>query len=339
MYFGCETRPGPSQESRKVEKSFSEVTGIENLMQEARKSYLPLILLFRCFDVFYGKWQSANLKCCHPNGMIISRHCRSLCRTIGRHPQRWKQLEHSGYNLLVGFEVGYWWKDKAVLPRPKALSAFWKGHSLNPGNVDHKINKALFCWTARWRQSHAGYPSASGVEPKHPTMWMWMVQLQAGYTQDQPIGAGEGAIEQALEREPDNKTANCLMVETLDALGDNKCCEVSRKHVKMIFNNKILITCLCGKKRKRHKIATQRRRDLEKQTRRRTDSLVPFRGEAIGFHPRNIPVTVNYKQFYLYTPFYTFRQGIRHELCSVLSFEYFKQFLEKELIHIHLRLK
>ena len=107
--------------------------------------------------------------------------------------------------------------------KAKALAAFEKAMSLNPSNVDHKINKAL-CFVEMPDEGNPmqGILMLRELNQKHPDNVNVMVQLARLALKTNQLERAKERLQQALEREPGNNTANCLMVETLEALGDKE---------------------------------------------------------------------------------------------------------------------
>ena len=223
MYFGCETRPA---QVRNLEKSRSlslEVTGIENLMQEARKKVSASDLAsldaltssmandsLATLEMLSSKWYELGQA-------AIAGHYAEQLADIRKDESSWSI---AGTTYLLGLKSATDEKTRQYC-KAKALSAFEKAISLNPGNVDHKINKAL-CFVELPDEGNPmqGILQLRELNQKHPDNVNVMVQLARLALKTNQLERAKERLQQALEREPDNKTANCLMVETLDALGD-----------------------------------------------------------------------------------------------------------------------
>lgn len=225
MYFGCETR---SEQVRTLEKSRSltlEVTGIENIMQAAKKklSASDLSTLeamessvakdsIAALEMLSSKWYELG-------DAAIAGHYAEELAIIKNDEQSWGI---AGTTYLLGLKSSTEEKARKFC-KSKALAAFDKAISLNPANVDHKINKAL-CYVEladegnpmqgilQLRELNQQYPENIGV----------MVQLARLALKTNQLDKAKQRLGQALAIEPQNQSANCLMAETLEAMGDQK---------------------------------------------------------------------------------------------------------------------
>jgi tetratricopeptide (TPR) repeat protein len=225
MYFGCETRPA---QVRNLEKSRSlslEVTGIENLMQEARKKVNPSDLA--ALDAISESMQQDSLATLE---MLSSKWYELGQPAIaGYYAEQLADLKKDETSWSIAGTT-YWLGLKASSEdkvrqfcKAKALSAFEKAMSLNPSNVDHKINKAL-CFVEMPDEGNPmqGILMLRELNQKHPDNVNVMVQLARLALKTNQLERAKERLQQALEREPGNNTANCLMVETLEAMGDKE---------------------------------------------------------------------------------------------------------------------
>ena len=92
-------------------------------------------------------------------------------------------------------------KRQGSIARPKPLSAFEKAISLNPGNVDHKINKAL-CFVELPDEGNPmqGILQLRELNQKHPDNVNVMVQLARLALKTNQLERAKERLQQALEK-------------------------------------------------------------------------------------------------------------------------------------------
>ncbi|HRG20156.1 MAG TPA: tetratricopeptide repeat protein [Saprospiraceae bacterium] len=225
MYFGCETRPA---QVRNLEKSRSlslEVTGIENLMQTARKklSASDLATLdaltasmgedsVAALEMLSSKWYELG-------DASIAGHYAEELALLKNDEQSWSI---AGTTYLLGLKSATEDKVRAFC-KSKALAAFEKALSLNPSNVDHKINKAL-CYVEMADENNPmqGILMLRELNQQYPENVNVMVQLARLALKTNQLDRAKERLQQALSLDPSNNSANCLMAETLEAAGDTQ---------------------------------------------------------------------------------------------------------------------
>lgn len=230
LYFGCERR---APEFRDIEKSRSlnlELVSIENLLQEAKPSlesvdlaqinnYEMLLhdapsdsIKVEAMKTLSGKWYELGRP-------AIAGHYAYEIALLDPVEQSWS-IAGTTFSICVQRATSQELKDYCTT---KAVNAFENAISVNPDNVDHKINLAL-----AYVENPVTDNPMQGIQ--------MLLQLQENYPENVGVltnlarlAIKTGQFERALERlsaalalEPDNTIANCLMASTLQALDRNE---------------------------------------------------------------------------------------------------------------------
>jgi len=241
LYFGCERR---APEFRGIEESRSlnlELVAIENLLQEAKPTleaadlaqltnYEMVLhdaaddsLKIEAMKKLSGKWYDLG----HP---AIAGHYAFEIAVLNPNEDSWA-IAGTTYSICIQRAEVQELKDYCTT---KAVSAFENAISVNPDNVDHKINLAL----AYVENPTTGNPM-QGIQ--------MLLTLQETYPENVGVltnlarlAIKTGQFDRALERltsalriEPDNTLANCLMVSTLQSVNRDEEAKVYMEKCKL----------------------------------------------------------------------------------------------------------
>ena len=232
MYFGCNIT---SKENRLQEKSREikkpginierEISNIKHILSKDDQADIELSTIdleesstdeqkISAYKKLAGKWYSLG----YP---LISGHYAGKLAEIDNTEDAWSIAGTTNYLAMKSMEDA----DQRKYAQEQAISALEKAISLNPENVDHKINKAL-CF----------------VESEAPMQGIMMLrELSEQYPDNAPVQIQLGRLsirtnqwEKALERfrrvlelDPDNKEVHCYLVDVYKAQNDNEMAEKS----------------------------------------------------------------------------------------------------------------
>ena len=232
MYFGCDvtsTENKLQEKSREIKKPGinidREIENIKHVLPKDDQADIELNLIdleesstdeqkVSAFKKLAGKWYSLG----YP---LISGHYAAKLAEIDNTEDAWGIAGTTNYLAMKSLEDA----DKRKYAQEQAISALEKAISLNPLNVDHKINKAL-CFV----ESEApmqGIMMLRELSEEHPDNAA--VQIQLGRLSIR-TNQWEKALERfvrVLELEPDNKEVHCYLVDVYKAQNDNEMAEKS----------------------------------------------------------------------------------------------------------------
>ncbi len=232
LYFGCNKT---SKENRLLEKSReikktsvnieSEINSITQILPKDQKAEIELSLIdleessteeqkLEALKNLAGKWYSLG----YP---LVSGHYAEQIAEIEKSEDSWAIVGTTHYLAIKSLNA----EDQKKYAKEQAIAAFDKAISINPQNLDHKINKAL-CF----------------VESDAPMQGIMMLRELAEENPDNiPVQIQLGRLsirtnqwEKALERfrrvldlDPSNKEVHCYLQEVYKAQNDKISAEKS----------------------------------------------------------------------------------------------------------------
>ncbi len=226
LYFGGSIKPSEIKSAEKSRALNSESTDINALLIDAKPSLSPLqsaellsletrlsqaeedtttISIYKDIASTWYKYKRAD----------ISGHYALKVAEIENTESAWSI---AGTTLTLGVKTAT--KDKIKkYCSSKAVKAFENAISLNPESVQHRTNLAI---------CYAEYPSASNpmqgimmlleLNKKHPDDIGVLLTLARFGMQTGQYEKVEGRLQRVLSMEPNNKSANCMMVDVLAQL-------------------------------------------------------------------------------------------------------------------------
>ncbi len=234
LYFGCERR---APEFRGIEKSRSlnlELVSIDNLLQEAKPmlsaSDLAQVNNYERFlhetledsskieamKTLSGKWYELG----HP---AIAGHYAYEIALLNPLEESWS-IAGTTYSICVQRAEDQELKDYCTT---KAVNAFENAISVNPSNIDHKINLALaYVENPATDNPMQGIQMLLQLRDTYPENVGVLTNLARLAIRTGQFDRAQERLRAALKLEPNNVIANCLMASTLQALNQNAEAEV-----------------------------------------------------------------------------------------------------------------
>lgn len=225
MYFGCETKPQTIKELEKSRSLTIESTGIQNLLLDAKKKLSQeQIILLETLESNYNK-DTANIEILknlaskwyefgHP---AISGHYAEQVAAKNNDEQSWA-IAGTTYSIcLKNSQVE---KEKNYCMN-RALKAFENAISINPANVDLKINMAL-CYIDNPPADNPmkGILTLRELNTKYPENVNVINQLARLAIKTNQIEKALERLTQALALDANNKTTVCLLAEVYEMKSD-----------------------------------------------------------------------------------------------------------------------
>jgi Tfp pilus assembly protein PilF len=226
LYLGCERR---SPEFRGIEESRSlnlELIAIENLLQEAKPAleasdlaqlanYEMLLhdaiedsTKVEAMKKLSGKWYELG----HP---AIAGHYAFEIALLDPNEGSWS-IAGTTYSICIQRAQNQELKDYCTT---KAVSAFENAISVNPDNVDHKINLALaYVENPSTNNPMQGIQMLLTLQETYPKNVGVLTNLARLAIKTGQFDRAFERLTAALQMEPDNVLANCLMASTLESL-------------------------------------------------------------------------------------------------------------------------
>lgn len=228
LYFGCDTK---STETKAVEKSRAlnfESINMQNLLEEGLKD-LPgskrteVMILdqsltnakeegakVELLKKMAGFWYDNN------NGLLSGYYAKrvaDLSNTAGS----WSMAGTTFFLSLKQQEE----KNKKEYALQKALEAFENAISLEPDNIQHRINRAL-CFVDSPPEDNPmmGIQQLLELNRSHPENVPVILQLARLGLQTNQFEKAIGRLEKALSLEPENQSTICLLAEAYAGFGD-----------------------------------------------------------------------------------------------------------------------
>jgi tetratricopeptide (TPR) repeat protein len=235
MYFGCETKPKNVKDLEKSRSLNMQVTSIQNIILEARKSLKPdqISVIERIqseldrdtankietLEMLSSKWYELGFP-------VISGHYAEEIATKKNTEEAWSI---AGTTYSLGLKSVKSEKEKDF-SREKAILSFEKAISLNPSNVNHRINTAI-CYVEHPPKDNvmAGIMMLRDLNTKYPENVNVLNQLARLALKTNQIDRAFERLNQAIKLEDKNKTTICLLAEAYEAKGDIANAELYKK--------------------------------------------------------------------------------------------------------------
>ncbi|MBK8701314.1 MAG: hypothetical protein IPN29_17925 [Saprospiraceae bacterium] len=227
LYFGCETKPKQIRELETSRSLTMQVTGIENILSEAKKRLNPDQLntietltaqigedsaRATMLEMLSSKWYEFG-------DLAIAGHYAEELATLRNDEMSWSI---AGTTYTLGLKNAM--DDKIrQFSKSKALAAFEKALSINPANIDHKINMAL-CYVEMPDESQPmkGILMLRELNELHPENVNVLIQLARLALRTNQLEKATDRLNQALKLDKNNKAALCLFSEVYLAAGDKE---------------------------------------------------------------------------------------------------------------------
>jgi tetratricopeptide (TPR) repeat protein len=226
LYFGAKTKTSEIKTAEKTRALNSESTDIGALLMDAKPDLTPLQTaeLFSLEDRLSKANEDTTLISVYKD--IASTWYKNKRADIsGYYAVKVAELEDTedawsiaGTTMLLGLKNASKEKIKKFCSQ-NAVKAFENAISLNPDNVQHRTNLAI---------CYAEYPSSKNpmqgimmlleLNKEYPENVGVLLTLARFGMQTNQFEKVEGRLQKVLSIEPDNKAANCLMVEALAKL-------------------------------------------------------------------------------------------------------------------------
>ncbi len=230
LYFGFDTIPSKQKELEKSRAGNIEVTSVSNLIKEAsskldvkQKSIIDALHIdldkvgqdtlkrVQVLKSLSGAWYELGFP-------AISGSYAETISSILNDEQSWS-LAGTTFALCVK-NAGENAKEKEYCSK-KAIQAFEKAISLNPDNIDNRVNLAI-CYVDNPIPDNPmqGILMLRELNTKNPTNVTVLNQLGKLAIQTNQIDKAIGRLENAIKLEPENKITICLLADAYSASGD-----------------------------------------------------------------------------------------------------------------------
>jgi tetratricopeptide (TPR) repeat protein len=225
MYFGCETKPQTIKELEKSRSLTIESTGIQNLLIDAKKKLTPeQIILIETLDGIYSKDTSnvdglKNLasKWYELGFPSISGHYAEQIALKQKDIQSWS-MAGTTYSLCIKNSQSD--KEKEFCTN-RALRSYENALSLNPDDVDIKINMAL-CYIDNPPKDNPmkGILSLRELNTQYPENINVINQLARLAIKTNQLDRALERLNQSLALDANNKNTNCLLAQVYELKND-----------------------------------------------------------------------------------------------------------------------
>ncbi len=235
MYFGCETKSKNIQALEKSRAISMEVTGIQNIINEARKKLTQNQLnaieamtaqldkdtanMLATLQLLSSEWYKYG-------HAAVSGHYAEEIALKSNDEQSWSI---TGTTYVYGIKSSTDDKTKEFC-KSRAIKAFEKAISLNPSNIDNQVNMAL-CYVESPSQDNPmkGILMLRELNTKHPDNVGVITQLARLAIKTNQIDKALERLNQALKLDSKNKTTLCLLAEAYALANDTQNAEVFKK--------------------------------------------------------------------------------------------------------------
>ncbi len=226
LYWGCETKTPQVKDKEKSLSHNIESTGIENIrisahnaMNEGQRAIIDLLAteLSKSTDStkleklinLSSKWYEFG------NPAMAGYYAEEVAK-IENTEKAWS-ISGTTYAICIKGESDQKVKDFCT---KRALTSFENAITINPANVDHRINTAL----VKVDNPPNGQPMTGILElldlnKKYPENVSVLNQLAQLALKTNQVDKAIGRLKKAVELEPNNKMSNCLLVEALTQAG------------------------------------------------------------------------------------------------------------------------
>ena len=229
LYFGCDTKPENYEEVIQQRELVAESTNINSLLASARKTLQSsqaniLLALERQLDEvsidsakieilknLSGKWYEFGRA-------DISGH---YAKTIAESANTEEAWSLAGTTFSICVQRAAEEKIKSYCTE-NALRAFENAVSINPENPQHQLNLAVvYAENPPEDNPMKGILMLLDLNKKHPENVGVLTNLGRLGLQTGQFEKAAKRLEKALEIEPENRAANCLIIRAYEGLGQN----------------------------------------------------------------------------------------------------------------------
>lgn len=226
LYFGGSIKPTEVETAEKSRSLNSESTDINALLIDAKPSLTPLQSAeLLSLETRLSQAEEDSTTVSIYKDIASTWYKNKRADISGHYAMKVAELENTeeawsiaGTTLTLGVKTATKDKIKKYCSK-KAVKAFENAISLNPENVQHRTNLAI---------CYAEYPSESNpmqgilmlleLNKKHPEDVGVLLTLARFGMQTGQFEKVEARLQKVLSLEPNNKSANCMMVEVLAKL-------------------------------------------------------------------------------------------------------------------------
>ena len=228
LYFGFDTKPKDIKAAEKSRASFIETTNIQNLLQEARETLRADEM--GILDAMYMRIESAetdSAKVQEFKNLSSTWYQKSYFGIAGHYAEEIAKIQDdelswsiAGTTYAGGISNSKTQKEKEFCAL-KSRQALERAISINPDNVNHKINLAVtFAEQPIAENPMKGVMMLLGLNEEHPENTSALYQLaRFGFQTGQYDKAIE-RLKTALKIEPNNQRVICLLAEVYNASGN-----------------------------------------------------------------------------------------------------------------------
>jgi tetratricopeptide (TPR) repeat protein len=230
LYFGCDTTTKKQQDLEKSRSINIESTSISNLLVEANKSLNPkqksivdalhldldkvgtdTVMRVQILKSLSGAWYELGYPA------IAGSYAQDVA-TFTKDEEAWS-LTGTTYALCVK-NAGENVKEKEFCSK-RAVQAFEKAISINPSNLDNRVNLAI-CYVDNPIPDNPmqGILMLREMNKEHPNNVTVLNQLGKLAIQTNQIDKALTRLENAIQLEPENKITICLLADAYTASGN-----------------------------------------------------------------------------------------------------------------------
>lgn len=230
MYFGCNTKSSEIMALEKTRVFEVEQTGIENLLREAKATrseaeLSPVLILETQLSELEEKDTSASslykqlssewYRLSQP---AISGYYAEKLAEIVNTEEAWSI---AGTTYAIGIQRAQDQKTRDFCTG-RAIGAFENAVSINPDNVNHRVNLAL-CYTENPPSDNPmkGILILRELRQTYPRSVIVLNTLARLAIQTGQLETAIQRLEEALSYEPDNAATNCLLASAYDSSGQS----------------------------------------------------------------------------------------------------------------------
>ena len=243
LYFGCDTKPPEVKNSEKSLVNTIEATSIQNIMKDAggkldQEQHIVIDYMTKSLgseedssrierlEALSSKWYEFGFP------SIAGYYAEEIANK--RNTEDAWSICGTTYTLCIKLSEQQDVKDFCA---GRALKAFESAISLNPSNIDHRINMALVnVENPPNGQPMTGILQLRELNEKYPENVAVLNQLARLAIRTNQIDKALERLEQAIAIEPENKNTNCLLAEAYGLAGQapreesyrEKCLTLSR---------------------------------------------------------------------------------------------------------------
>ncbi len=226
MYFGCETKPTKIKSLEKSRELSMEATSIENIIREAKKklsaNQIATIETFaesarkdtinkiQNFELMARQWFDLGVP-------VISGYYAEEIANIKNTADAWSI---AGTSYIYGIKGSQDEKEREFA-KSRAIKALEKAISLDPDNVNHKINMAL-CYVEKPDQDNPmkGILQLRELNTKYPQNTSVLNQLARLALKTNQIDKAIQRLNESLAIDGKNESTICLLAEAYGLSGD-----------------------------------------------------------------------------------------------------------------------